>query len=142
MEQISCILNGYYKNTSVGIEAIEKLLPQVKNENLSRELHKQMEYYKEQKAVLNEQMMNNNVTPESQGTMAKFCTEMNIAFRSISGIDTHEAAKLMVQGTNMGIIQMLQIMNRNTDVPEKIQRQGKDMIRREEEYIDRLKPYL
>lgn len=142
MEQISCILNGYYKNASVGIDAIETLLPQVKNENLSRELHKQMDYYKEQKAILTEQMLRNNVTPESQGTMAKFCTEMNVAIRSISGIDTHEAAKLMVQGTNMGIIQMLQTMNRNTDVPEKLQRQGKEMIRREEAYVERLKPYL
>lgn len=142
MEQISCILNGYYKNASVGIDAIESLLPQVKNENLSNELHKQMDYYKEQKSLINEQMLQNNVTPESQGTMAKFCTEMNIAFRSISGIDTHEAAKLMVQGTNMGIIEMLQTLNRYKNVPEKIQRQGKEMIRREEAYIERLKPYL
>lgn len=142
MEQISCILNGYYKNVSVGIDAIESLLPQVKNENLSRELHKQMEYYKEQKSLINEEMLRNNVNPESQGTMAKFYTEMNIAFRSLSGIDTREAAKLMVQGTNMGIIEMLQTMNRNTDIPEKMKKQGKEMIRREEEYIEHLKPYL
>ena len=142
MEQISCILNGYYKNASVGIDAIETILPKTKNENLSHELHKQMEYYKDQKSLLSEQMLQNNVTPESQGTMAKLCTDMNVAFHSIGGIDTHEIAKLMVQGTNMGIIQMIQTMNRNKEVPEEIRRQGKEMIRREEAYIERLKPYL
>jgi hypothetical protein len=142
MEQISCILNGYYKNASVGIDAIETILPKTKNENLSKELHKQMEYYKDQKTMLTEQMLQNNVTPESQGTMAKICTEMNVAFHSIGGIDTNEIAKLMVQGTNMGIIQMIQTMNKNKDVPESIKRQGKEMIRREEAYIEKLKPYL
>ena len=142
MEQISCILNGYYKNASVGIDAIETILPKTKNENLSKELHKQMEYYKDQKTMLTEQMLQNNVTPESQGTMAKICTEMNVAFHSIGGIDTNEIAKLMVQGTNMGIILMIQTMNKNKDVPESIKRQGKEMIRREEAYIEKLKPYL
>ena len=142
MEQISCILNGYYKNASVGIDAIETILPKTKNENLSKELHKQMEYYKDQKTMLTEQMLQNNVTPESQGTMAKICTEMNVAFHSIGGIDTNEIAKLMVQGTNMSIIQMIQTMNKNKDVPESIKRQGKEMIRREEAYIEKLKPYL
>ena len=142
MEQISCILNGYYKNASVGIDAIETILPKTKNENLSKELHKQMEYYKDQKTMLTEQMLQNNVTPESQGTMAKICTEMNVAFHSIGGIDTNEIAKLMVQGTNMGIIQMIQTMNKIKDVPESIKRQGKEMIRREEAYIEKLKPYL
>ncbi|MDE6020823.1 MAG: hypothetical protein K2H01_07510, partial [Ruminococcus sp.] len=120
----------------------ESILPKTKNEKLSQELHKQMDYYKQQKALLNEQMLQNNVTPESQGTMAKICTDMNVALHSIGGIDTHEIAKLMVQGTNMGIIQMLQTMNRNPDVPDTIRRQGKEMIRREEAYIERLKPYL
>ncbi len=142
MEQISCILNGYYKNASVGIDAIETILPKTKNESLSKELHKQMEYYKDQKTMITEQMLQNNVTPESQGTMAKICTEMNVAFHSIGGIDTNEIAKLMVQGTNMGIIQMIQTMNKNKDVPESIKRQGKEMIRREEAYIEKLKPYL
>lgn len=142
MEQIACILNGYYKNAAVGIDAIESILPKTENKNLSQELHKQMEYYKEQKSKLNEQMLKNNVVPESQGTMAKFCTDVNVALHSIGGIDTHEIAKLMVQGTNMGIIQVLQTMNRNTDVPDSLQKQGKEMIRREEAYIERLKPYL
>ncbi|MDD6270077.1 MAG: hypothetical protein PUA84_08495 [Oscillospiraceae bacterium] len=142
MEQITSVLNGYYKNAAVGIDAIESILPKTENEKLSHELHKQMDYYKKQKDLLNEQMLQNNVTPESQGTMAKFYTDMNIAFHSIGGIDTHEIAKLMVQGTNMGIIQMIQTMNRNTEVPENLKKQGKEMIRREEEYIERLKPYL
>lgn len=142
MEHTATVLNGYYKNTAVGIDAIEAVLPKTKNENLSRELHKQMDYYKEQKAILNEQMAKNRITPESDGTMAKLGTEMSVAFHSIGGIDTHEIAKLMVQGTNMGIIQMIQTMNRCSDIPDDIARQGKEMIRREEAYIERLKPYL
>ncbi len=142
MEQISSVLNGYYKNASVGIDAIESVLPKTKNENLSRELHKQMDYYKKQKTALTEQMLKCGVTPESKGTMAKLCTEMNVAIHSIGGIETNEIAKLMVQGTNMGIVQMTELMNRHENIPSDIKRQGKEMIRREEAYIERLKPYL
>ncbi len=142
MKQTACILNGYYKNTAVGIDAIECVLPKTQSDHLRNELHRQLTYYKEQKALLTEQMMQNDITPEEQGTMAKICTEMNVAFHSIGGIDSKEIAKLMVQGTNMGIVQMTQLMNENTSVSDAIRRQGKEMIRREEAYIERLKPYL
>ncbi len=142
MEQTASILNGYYKNAAVGIDAIEAILPKAQNTDLCTELNKQLEYYKKQKSHLNEQMLKNNITPEEQGTMAKFLTDMNVKMHSIGGIDTQEIAKLMVQGTNMGIIQMTQLMNENTDIPEALKRQGKEMIRREEAYIERLKPYL
>ncbi|MBQ8514335.1 MAG: hypothetical protein IJ496_02955 [Ruminococcus sp.] len=142
MEQTACILNGYYKNASVGIDAIEAILPKAQDSGLQTELHKQLDYYKEQKAQLNEQMLRNHMTPAEQGTMAKFCTEVNVKMHSIGGIDTKEIAKLMVQGTNMGIIQMTQLMNENPRISEALKRQGKEMIRREEAYIERLKPYL
>ncbi|MBQ8687903.1 MAG: hypothetical protein IJ512_05070 [Ruminococcus sp.] len=142
MEQTASILNGYYKNAAVGIDAIEAILPKAKNETLCKELHKQLQYYKDQKALLNEQMLQSGITPESQGTMAKLMTEMNVKMHSIGGIDTKEIAKLMVEGTNMGIIQMTQLMNENTSVSDALRRQGKEMIRREEAYIERLKPYL
>ena len=74
--------------------------------------------------------------------MAKFMTEVNVKMHAIGGIDTKEIAKLMVEGTNMGIIQMTQLMNENTNVSDALRRQGKEMIRREEAYIERLKPYL
>lgn len=142
MEQTECILNGYYKNAAVGIDAIEAILPKAENKALCSELHKQLQYYKEQKALLNAQMLQNNITPEEQGTMAKFMTEVNVKMHAIGGIDTKEIAKLMVEGTNMGIIQMTQLMNENTNVSDALRRQGKEMIRREEAYIERLKPYL
>lgn len=142
MEQTTCILNGYYKNAAVGIDAIEAILPKAQDSGLQTELQKQLDYYKEQKVRLNEQMLQNHITPTEQGTMAKFCTEMNVKMHSIGGIDTQEIAKLMVQGTNMGIIQMTQLMNENPRISDALKRQGKEMIRREEAYIERLKPYL
>ncbi len=142
MEQITNLLNGYYKNASVGIDAIETVLPKTKNENLSQELKKQMNYYKKQKSALSEQMSKINITPESKGTMAKLGTEMSVAIHSIGGIDSSEIAKLMIQGTNMGIVQMTELMNKNKEAPENVRRIGKEIVRREEAYIERLKPFL
>ncbi len=142
MEQTSSVLNGYYKNVSVGIDATESVLSKTKNESLNHELNKQLDYYKEQKTALSQEMLRMGITPESKGTMAKLCTEMNVAFHSIGGIEDREIAKLMVQGTNMGIVQMTELMNRHQDIPSDIKRLGKEMIRREEAYIERLKPYL
>lgn len=136
------VLNGYYKNASVGASAIDSLLNAVEDRNLRKELFYQKDYYEHQKQDLTAQMAEFYQIPVKQGTLAKFWTDVTIRIRNVKGIDVHEAAKLMVQGTNMGMIQLHQVLNQNPEIPDDIRQQGKKILSHERNYLDRITPYL
>jgi len=136
------VLNGYYKNAAVGASAIDSLLNAVEDRNLRKELFYQKDYYEHQKQDLTAQMAEFYQIPVKQGTLAKFWTDVTIRVRNLKGIDVHEAAKLMVQGTNMGMIQLHQVLNQNPEIPDDIRQQGKKILSHERNYLDRITPYL
>ena len=136
------VLNGYYKNAAVGESAITSLLNAVEDRNFRKELFYQRDYYENQKHALTSQMAAMYQIPVKQGKMAELCTSMSIKMKKLKGIDVHEAAKLMTQGTNMGMIQLHQVINQNPDIPDDIRQQGKKILSHEREYLDRIAPYL
>ncbi|MBR1529736.1 MAG: hypothetical protein IJ642_10610 [Oscillospiraceae bacterium] len=136
------VLNGYYKNAAVGASAITSLLDTVSDRNFRKELFYQRDYYESQKQNLTAQMADLYQIPVKQGTLAKFWTDVTIRMKKLKGLDVHQAAKLMVEGTNMGMIQLHQVINENPDIPDEIRQQGKKILSHEREYLDRITPYL
>lgn len=136
------VLNGYYMNASVGASAITSLLDTVTDRDFRKELFCQRDYYEHQKQNLTAQMAELYQIPVKQGKVAKFWTDMTIRMKKLRGIDVHEAAKLMVEGTNMGMIQLHQVINQNPEIPDDIRQQGKKILSHEREYLDRITPYL
>ena len=136
------VLNGYYKNASVGASAITSLLDTVTDRNFRKELFYQRDYYESQKQNLTAQMADFYQIPVKQGTIAKFWTDITIRMKKLKGLDVHQAAMLMVEGTNMGMIQLHQVINENPDIPDEIRQQGKKILSHEREYLDRITPYL
>ena len=136
------VLNGYYQNAVMGSAAIGNLLDAVADKEFRKELFAQKEYYDEQKQNLTAQLAEMYQLPVKQGTLSKFWTDMMIKMKKLKGIDVHEAAKMMVEGTNMGLIELHQVMNRNTEIPEEFLRQGESIISHEREYLNRITPYL
>lgn len=137
-----CVLNGFYKNAAVGMDATASVLNKVQQSGLRDELCKQLKYYEEQKQAIRQQMAQYHVQPEESGAMAKLCSNLSVQMHTIGGASTSEIAKLMTEGTNMGIIQLTQVLHSYPDVEEKLKRQGKEIIRHEEAYMERLKAYL
>lgn len=140
--QERCVLDGFYKNAAVGVDATASILSKVQQSGLREELCKQLKYYEEQKQTVRQQMQEYHMQPTETGAMAKLCSNMSIQMRTLGGASTSEIAKLMVEGTNMGIIQLTQVMHSHPDINDKLKRQGKAIVRHEEAYMERLKAYL
>ncbi len=136
------LLSGYYKNAAVGVDSINHIMEYVSDRGLRRELADQRAYYESQKLEITAQMAQHFQQPTEQGTLAKFCSDMTIKMHTMGGLSTQEAAKLMVEGTNMGMVQLHQVINRNQNVPEEMKRQGRKILSREQSYLDRITPYL
>ena len=136
------VLSGFYKNAAVGADSISTLLPKVGDMKLRRELFEQRAYYEDQKRELKEQMAEIWLEPSETGKMAKLCSDMTIRMKARGGITTGEAAKLMVEGTNMGMVQLHQLLNSNSNIPDDLKEQGSRILAREQRYLDRITPYL
>ncbi len=136
------VLNGFYKNAAVGVDSINSIMDEVHDQGLRKELADQRAYYESQKLELTAQMARVYQKPVEQGTLAKLCSDMTIKMHSIGGLSTEEAAKLMVEGTNMGMVQLRQVLNHNTNIPDDLRHQGEKIMAREQKYLNRITPYL
>lgn len=139
---VANVLSGYYKNAAVGADSINNLLPEVEDMKLRRELFEQRAYYEDQKRDLTQQMAEIWLEPMESGRVAKFYSNMMIKMKSRAGMTTETAAKLMVEGTNMGMVQLHQVINHNPNIPDELRAQGEKILSHEREYLDRITPYL
>ena len=139
---VANVLSGYYKNAAVGAHSISTLLPEVEDMKLRRELFGQREYYEDQKRDIRQQMAEIWLEPMESGRLAQQCSDMIVRCKAKLGMTTETAAKLMVEGTNMGLVQLHQLLNHNTNIPDELKAQGDKIIAHEKQYLDRITPYL
>lgn len=139
---VANVLSGFYKNAAVGASGISSLLPEVEDMKLRRELFGQRSYYESQMRDIRRQMAEIWLEPMESGKLARFWTDKMIRMKAKLGMTTESAAKLMVEGTNMGMVQLHQVLNHNTNIPDELRTQGKEILEREQAYLDRITPYL
>ena len=136
------VLDEFYKNAVMGAEATSTILPKADHPALRQELCKQLEFYQTQKDTLRSQMQKSHVQPAEQNDMAKFWANASIQMHCLGGASSNEIAKLMLKGTNTGVIQLTQVLHGNPGISDQLKRQGKAFVRHEEAYMERLKAYL
>lgn len=136
------VLNGFYKNAAVGADSITNLIGEIDDRGLKEELSEQRAYYEAQKMDITAQMAKVYQKPVEQGTLAKLCSDMSVKIHALGGLTSREAAKLMAEGTNAGMVQLHQVLNGNPNIPDDLKEQGKQILAREREYLDRITPYL
>lgn len=140
--QEQALLNGFYKNAAVGLDATCSILQKVHHPQLQTELQNQLQYYRKQKQTIRKQMLEQCAIPQEQGALAQFCANLSIQMHCFGGASSSEIAKLMLKGTNEGVIQLTQLLNQSTELSDSLKWQGKGIIRHEEQYMKRLKEYL
>lgn len=141
-QQEKHVLNAFYKNAAVGLDATCSILDKAAQPKLREELCKQLRYYQNQKDSVRKQMQENCIQPQEQGELAKLCANLSIRMRCAGGVSSGEIAKLMLKGTNMGVIQLTEVLHRSPEISDSLKRQGKEIVHHEEAYMERLKAYL
>jgi len=136
------VLDEFYKNAVMGADATSTILPKADHPALRQELCKQLEFYQTQKDTLRSQMQKSHVQPAEQNDTAKFWANASIQMHCLGGASSNEIAKLMLKGTNTGVIQLTQVLHGNPGISDQLKRQGKAFVRHEEAYMERLKAYL
>lgn len=134
--------NSVYQNAAMGITALRQIIPAVKDHNMKNILIKQYNGYKRQTELTAEQMKANNMVPSFPPLSSRLMTKAMVTMKVKKDHSNQNVARMLIKGTNTGIMELTETLNRtNCDSPEAIQ-SAKNYLRREQRYIESLKPYL
>lgn len=142
MENIN-VLDEINKGACMGIDAINDILEKVSNKDFIKLLTKQYKFYNEIKNEINDiyQKYNSDDTPHETGTINKIMTSWGISMRTMTDHSDSKIAELLLQGTNMGIIEGRRVLNKK-DINEEVRNIIDKFVEKQEKFVECLKKFL
>ncbi len=141
MEDVNA-LDEIHKGSCMGSDAISFILEKVEDQDLEKLLRKQFKSYKEMQEIIERIYPNyNEGNPHSTSMATKVMTDSMINMKTLKDKTTSHLAELLIQGTNMGIIEGRRILNRK-NLNEEVQELISKYVTMQEKYLDELKKFL
>ena len=137
------VLDELCKGACMGRDAIHFILDKVEDSDLKKELDRQ---YREYKKIINKiediyPEYNNEDDPHKTSAVNKVMTWYGIEMKTMLDSTTSKIAELLMQGTNMGIIEGRRLLNqKNPD--EEIEDLLKEYVEMQEKAVEKLKKFL
>ena len=135
-------LNFIYQNAEMGLIGIDDVLENVSDEDFVNLLHEQRDDYK---VILNEtreMIINEGYEPKENKELSKITSNLMVKMNAKKENSISILAKLMMEGTNKGIIAIQEKIN-NFDVSnDKINDLANKLLELEEKNIENLKKFL
>ena len=136
------VLDELNKGACMGQDAIDFIMDKVTEEGLKKELEIQYGKYKKITDEISELYPEySNKNPHDTSTLNKIRTWYGIEMKTMMDDSTSKLAELLMQGTNMGIIEGRRLLNhKSTD--ENINRLVREYVDMQEKAVENLKKYL
>ena len=136
------VLDELSKGASMGKDAIHFIMDKVKDDALKTELNRQYERYQDISEKIKEIYPEySNEEPHETGTMNKVMTWYGIEMKTFKDDSTSKIAELLLQGTNMGIIEGRRLLN-HKDTNETINSLVQEYVDMQEDAVEKLKTFL
>ena len=145
-------LNYIYQNARMGIIGINSIRPQIVDEDLKKEIEEQYhdyeaicEQYHDYEAICEEAInlfISYGKEEKDVGLMTKISTYMMASMTKSKDNSTTKIAKMMMQGSNQGIIEITEKLNHYARSDENIVNLAKRLLKVEQKNLDNLKKYL
>ena len=136
------VLDELKRGACMGKDAIHFILDKVEDERLLEELNIQYKKYNEISDKINNIYHKyNNDKPHETSAMNKAMTWSGIEMKTMTDHTTSKIAELLLQGTNMGIIEgrrLLNHKNTNNEVHSLVQ----EYVDMQEQAVEKLKEFL
>ncbi|MCM1290078.1 MAG: hypothetical protein NC132_06275 [Corallococcus sp.] len=135
-------ISDLYKNVTMAQNCVKTLLPYVAEQDVTKALHKQVEQYDsyiEQIGTLGE-TLNFEPTPAPRALIGM--ANVGIRAKMIADKSTTHVAKIMLQGTLNGIIDLYRLIKENETVHPEVALLEKQVLRYEEGRFENTKSWL
>ena len=137
------ILDEINKGATMGMNAISFVSEKVKDENFKHVLDVEYNKYENISKKVNNLYSNySSKEPHETNTMTKIMTWYGIQMKTITDNTTSKLSELLMQGTNMGIIEGRRLINANQNAADDVKNILNDFVVMQEDSVETLKKYL
>ncbi len=138
------VLDEVNKGATMGMDAINYLVPKVQDDKFKQVLDIEYNKYKDISRRANNLYENYTTEKEPHETnaMNKMMTWYGIQMNTMNDKSNSKISELLMQGTNMGIIEGRRLLNQNNNINEKIKTLLSDFVKMQEDSVETLKSYL
>lgn len=136
-------LNEISKGVCMGMDAIDNLKSKVHDKKFSKLLNSEYNFYKTIKEKIDTQYRNysQEKNPTETTMMNKIMLKSSINMKTMQNSTDSSIAELLLQGTNMGIIEGRKILNKKK-IDDKTSKIISEFVEKQEKYVENLKKYL
>lgn len=138
------VLNEVSKGSKMGMDAIKYVSDKVTDNKFQNVLDVEYNNYKEIFNRVGTIYPNYDKTddPQETSTMNKFMTWNGIQMKTITNQSNSKISELLLQGTNMGIIEGRRLLNNNPSIDKDVRQILNDFVVMQEDSVETLKKYL
>ena len=136
------ILNELNKGIKMGIDSISNVSQKVQDDRFKEDLKYQYDEYNKILNEVNNELTNYDDFPKELNPMQKAMGWMGVEMNTLNDKSNSKIAELMIQGTNMGIIEGVKLLNQNPDADKEVKDTLNKFIKFQENTIEQLKKYL
>ena len=142
MDEPQYILNQLNQGIKMGMDSISNVSEKVQDSRLKDELLFQYDKYNEILNEVNDELTNYDDFPKELNPMQKAMGWMGVEMNTLTDKSNSKIAELMIQGTNMGIIEGVKLLNHNPDTDQSIKDILNKFIDFQQNNVEQLKKYL
>jgi hypothetical protein len=127
----------------MGMDAITFVYDKVKDKEFGKVLDVEFNKYKDISRRVNELYSNySDKEPHETNTMNKMMTWYGVQMKTMTDDSTSKLSELLMQGTNMGIIEGRRLLNENVNIAQDVKSILNDFVTMQEDSVETLKKYL
>ena len=141
-ESTISLLDEAYKNVRMASYAIDCIIDKIENQELEKLLRKQNKLYLDSVNDLEGLSNKYKHEPKDISIFLKGTSFASINMKTMMNNDTSHLAQMLVEGTTMGITQMIQSKNESNVDDQYLNKIIDNIISYEEEFVDSLKTFL
>ena len=136
------VLDELNKGATMGMDAIHFVLDKVEDDKFRETLDIEYNKYKDVSRRANEIYAKySEKEPHETGTMTKIMTWYGIEMKTLTDHSNSKIAELLLQGTNMGIIEGRKLLN-NKKMEQEIHDLLEEFVTMQEDSVEQLKKFL
>lgn len=137
------ILDEVNKGATMGMDAISYVSEKVHDNKFKEVLDTEFEKYENISKRVNDLYDNySDKEPHETSTMNKVMTWYGVQMKTMNDDSTSKLSELLMQGTNMGIIEGRRLLNHNKDIEPDVRNILNDFVVMQEDSVETLKKYL
>ena len=137
------ILDEVNKGATMGMDAISFVSDKVSDTDFKKVLDTEYNKYKDISIRVNDLYSNySDKEPHETNAMNKMMTWYGIQMKTMVDDTTSKLSELLMQGTNMGIIEGRRLLNQNQDASPDVKNILNDFVVMQEDSVETLKKYL